>query len=163
MPRHSALALFTPIFLTAISGTALAQDLTPHAVEQRARQFEKECAKILSPGQKLESREEDWVQVIARDGAAKILLLDAKKTRCFENDHAICGTGGCPVVLYRVSGKQVRKLYDKNVLEWRVTEHENKKYFHADVHGGHCGQPGNAACETFVDLSSGAITTRQPD
>lgn len=142
---------------------ACAQEAAPPALEQRARQMEAHCARALPKGAKLESREEDWFSVIARDGAAKILLLEGQKTRCFDNDHAICGTGGCPVVLYRVSGKQVRTLYDKKVLEWRVAAHDGKQYFHADVHGAHCGQPGNAACETFVDLSSGKITTRQPE
>ena len=152
--------LLIPLAFSLVTLPALAQEAAPPALEKRARQFEAQCAKTLPHGVKLEAREEDWFSVIARDGAAKIILLDATKTRCFENHHAICGTGGCPVVVYRVSGKSTKKLYDRQVLEWRVAEHEGRHYFHADVHGSHCDRPGNTACETFVNLSTGEVTTR---
>lgn len=148
---YAAFAVALPVF---------AQEAAPAAVEQRARQFEAQCAKALPKGAVLQAREEDWFSVIARDGAVKILLLDAAKTRCFENHQAICGTGGCPVVVYRVSGRNAKKLYDRQVLEWRVVTHDGRDLFHADVHGSHCEMPGNAACETFVNLSSGEVTTR---
>lgn len=149
--------------LTCFAFPAFPQEVAPPALEQRARQFEKECAQALPKGQKLESREEDWIQVIARDGNARVLLLDATKTRCFENHAPICGTGGCPVVVYRVEGKAVRKFYDQQVIGWRVREIDGRAVFHADVHGARCGLTGSAACETQIDLRTGLETTQQPE
>ncbi|MGL4811863.1 MAG: hypothetical protein ACRCXM_08805, partial [Beijerinckiaceae bacterium] len=155
--------ILAAIIVPLAAPPALAQIPAPPAAEQRAQQFERECAKVLSRGERLDAREEDWLDVISRDGNGRTLLLDSRKTRCASHHHAICGTGGCPVVIYRIIGRQVRKLYDGNVLQWRVSDRNGRKQFHAEVHGSHCGKPGNSPCETFVDLVSEKVTTRQPE
>lgn len=70
----------------------------------------------------------------------------------------LCGTGGCPLHIYRKGDKgNYIKVFDARLREWSIKEEKSSSpYLLADFHGSNCGLSGVNACPFAFEWQEGS-------
>jgi hypothetical protein len=137
--------------LAVVSSAAVAQEI-PRAVQGYALQLEAECAAGPNPGPVSPTSSPDLIRLAADGPQGKIFIVDGAYTRCGDTA-PLCGTGGCPLGIFRTRDGVTTNLYDDQALGWHVSA--DKKTIVMPVHGSKCGGSGPDRCALRLDLRSG--------
>jgi hypothetical protein len=158
-----AVALLATIQIVSFAAPVRAQDV-PAKVEAYARRLETQCESSGDRGSlKLaDARSDDWLKMAVEDRGAKILIVDGGETRCKPVSQIICGTGGCPIAVFRVTEKATRSLFDDQAHGWKFDKRNGQPVLRLQVHGSRCGGFGPTPCETVINLRTGNQRTSRP-
>ena len=141
--------------LAAAPGGASAQE-APKQIVAFAKQYEADCEKFNS---KVKAPPEQQISTPIKDDRSTIYVVDSSKSACAE-EAPMCGTGGCMVAVFRVTGNAVRRLFADQALGWKPIRDGKAILF--DVNGGECGGAGPDPCVRELDLVTGRKRTFSP-
>ena len=106
-----------------LAGSAMGQDgavaaQIPELIDAYALKLETECA--ASSGEKIAERSSQLINLVAHAPNGSTYVVDGAYTACSDVG-PFCGTGGCPVGVFRVNNKSIETLYDENAFSWDVS------------------------------------------
>jgi hypothetical protein len=130
---------------------AVAQE-TPRVVAGYALQLEAECEAGPNPSPPRATASSDLIKLAADGPNGKIFVVDGAHTRCGD-DAPLCGTGGCPLGLFRVTDGTTTNFYDDQALGWDISQQGSIATLR--VHGSICGGFGPDPCAIEFNLVTG--------
>ena len=137
----------------------------PRVVTGYALQLDAECSADSDPGAAsgkvaLPSQSSSkMIEAAASGPNGQIFVVDGALTACGDTG-PLCGTGGCPIGLFRVKDGVTTNYYDAQALGWKITGAGSKAIIR--VHGSLCGGFGPDPCAIEIDLVSGKRRTFRP-
>lgn len=135
-------------------GSAAAQNL-PNTINRLANELWAACA--ASKGEATPDNSgpsNSLVRMVATLRSGTLYVVDYTQTPC-EDSGTVCGTGGCPLGVFRVKGDVVETLFDRNAFSWELTR--DKRRIGIGVHGSYCRDgSGPVACVLEINLETGA-------
>lgn len=143
-----------PIFLQPLMAAEV-----PRKVQAYALELESECANGPHSAPLSDSPSSKLMELAVQGSKSRVFVVDGAHTRCGD-DGPFCGTGGCPIGVFRVESEITTKLYDDQGLGWEIS-HDNS-ILTVRVHGSKCGGFGPDPCVTEIDLESGKRKTFRP-
>ncbi len=82
-----------------------------------------------------------------------LYVVDGSQTPC-EHTAALCGTGGCPLIVFRSTGGGLKRIFDQNVFSWQVTVDGSR--LNATTHATYCGGRDKASyCDLTLNTRTG--------
>ncbi len=82
-----------------------------------------------------------------------LYVIDGSQTPC-QDGSSLCGTGGCPLVVFRSTGEGTKRIFDQNVFSWQVTSDGSK--LNATLHATNCGGRSKASyCDLTLNTKTG--------
>ena len=156
--RFTTVGLIT--FLAFVSSAVVAHEI-PRAVHGYALQLEAECAAGPNPGALSTTHSPDLIKLAADGPRGKIFIVDGASTRCGDSA-PLCGTGGCPLGIFRIKNGVTTNLYDAQAHpdNWSISSDGSAITFH--VHGSWCGGSGPDPCAIEISLATGSQKTFRP-
>lgn len=82
-----------------------------------------------------------------------IFIISGEKLAC--NHAYMCGTGGCQLRVISSTPQGADVIYDEQARGWKLLKAAH--VLKLDVHGSHCGKPGNAECYEQLNLDTGVV------
>jgi hypothetical protein len=147
-------AAFLPIFCRQLVAAE-----APRTVQGYALELEAECAAGPNPGPLADSPSSQLIKLASQGSKWKVFIVDGAYTRCGD-EAPLCGTGGCPIGVFRVEFGVTTNLYDEQGLGWEISH--NGSVLRVHVHGSICGGFGPDPCVTEINLENGKRRTFRP-
>jgi len=130
---------------------AIAQE-TPRVIAGYALRLEAECAAGPNPNPPSATASSELIKLAGDGPTAKIFVVDGANTRCGDTA-PLCGTGGCPLGVFRVTDSTTTILYDDQALGWDISDQGSIATIR--VHGSKCGGFGPDPCAIEINLNTG--------
>lgn len=156
--RRVGQAICVIALLNLFMAHAIAQQV-PRTVEGYALQLEEECEAGLNPNPLSEVRSSELIKRAADGPKGTIFVVDGAYTRCGDSA-PLCGTGGCPLGVFRLESGVTTSLYDDQAFSWTISRDGSNVVLR--VHGSICGGVGPDPCAIEINLSTGKKKTFQP-
>src|SRR5579864_4080706 len=87
------------------------------------------------------------------DGRADA-IVDMSELRCTTDFTPYCGTGGCPLLIYRSRGNgKYLRLFDGQVLSYEIEGKGRRKTISFRLHGSFCAKHGPELCVKRVVIT----------
>jgi hypothetical protein len=142
---------FLPISLQQLAAAEV-----PRTVQGYALELEFECAEGPNPAPLSDTPSSKLIELAAQGSKWKVFIVDGAYTRCGD-EAPLCGTGGCPIGVFRVVSGVTTNLYNDQGLGWEISH--NGFVLTVHVHGSICGGFGPDPCVTEINLENGKRRT----
>jgi hypothetical protein len=134
------------ITLASITNLAVAQIL-PSEVDSYANQVLAQC-----PGISDEAKRRA-VSIFKTTDNQIAYVVDVARG-CEDEPPSLCGTGGCPVAVFKSDGNVVKLLFKDQVYSWEMSVDGNS--VNMPIHGSLCGGSGaDTKCQLALHLKDG--------
>jgi hypothetical protein len=148
---HKLIALLCVFAASFASRSALADDFHDFL----SKELEPYRADCRDAGGALSQDVDKAIRWLDLDGDGRDdAIVDMSELRCTTDFSPFCGTGGCPLLIFRAIGNgKYRRLFDGQVLSYEIQGEGRRKTISFRLHGSFCGKHGPELCVKRVAIT----------
>lgn len=154
MPSLNVLRLVFASLLGLFFSTSVLADQPTLMLRIFAAAIEHDCGAELDTSEEVLQR---IITTVQNAAGQDVYVIDGSRKSCGELH---CGSGGCPIMMYRRDSTNLTRLVDTMGWSWSLSS--DAKRVSINVDGTECGGKATTPCVTTVDLQTGKKRTFRP-